>query len=427
MEKSAYYIICIFTILQLLILHTFGYTPYPDSEGYTFLAKECIEAGYIVYPIPSLDYPFIWNLGAINAVVFSLKLFSSVTPLLYLYAFFKGITVLLFYLFTKKITCVHTALTALIIYVTYPANYGECTSLLSELPFVFFVFLAVWLITNKEKNFTGGMVLAIANTIRPMGLVFIAAYIVWFLCKRSSARKKIAHLLAGYSFVILSIGAFNYVRSGYFFYQTVTGWMALMQYSWDNDMDKSDDIALFDHADPMYTDSSKHYNSIQKDSIYQAHFFVWLANNKAEYVRQMPKKLFATYISDNTNICTFLPDKTEREYMYEPLSMNTLFKNFPILSAVQWLAIANLVYYYIIILLATLSTILLIRIRRIKYYIFCISSILIGTVVILLVGHGESRFHQPLMPFFIILAATYIQNKRYPLQYYQKENNPNKR
>ena len=32
---------------------------------------------------------------------------------------------------------------------------------------------------------------------------------------------------------------------------------------------------------------------------------------------QMPRKLINTYVSDNVNMCVFLPDKAEKEYMYE--------------------------------------------------------------------------------------------------------------
>ena len=37
--------------------------------------------------------------------------------------------------------------------------------------------------------------------------------------------------------------------------------------------------------------------------------------------------------------------------------------------------------------------------------------ILAGTAVLLLVGHGEARFHIPFMPFTIITVADYLANK----------------
>ena len=81
-NKLMWGIIALFTLMQLVILFIFGYTPYPDSNAYIQLAQKCIEANE-QYPIVSEinTIPFIWNLGAINAVYYSLKLFGSITPL----------------------------------------------------------------------------------------------------------------------------------------------------------------------------------------------------------------------------------------------------------------------------------------------------------------------------------------------------------
>ena len=114
------------------ILFIFGYTPYPDSNAYIQLAQKCIEANE-QYPIVSEinTIPFIWNLGAINAVYYSLKLFGSITPLFVFYSLIKGFSAWLIYYISKILFNNKIALTTLILYVVYPANYGECTSTLS--------------------------------------------------------------------------------------------------------------------------------------------------------------------------------------------------------------------------------------------------------------------------------------------------------
>lgn len=63
-------LIAVFTILQLVILVVFGYTPYPDSDGYLYLAQEAFHYGE-PYPVTSFlnDYPFLWNIGSINITV----------------------------------------------------------------------------------------------------------------------------------------------------------------------------------------------------------------------------------------------------------------------------------------------------------------------------------------------------------------------
>ena len=164
-------IVITFTLIQLTILFIFGYTPYPDSNAYIQLAHKCVEANE-PYPIATENTPFIWNIGAINAIYYSLKLFGSITPLFIIYSLLKGCSAWFIFQISKKIFNYKTALIALILYVIYPANYGESTSALSELPFVFFMLAGITL-TLHNKSISGGMLLAIGNWFRPMGIVFI--------------------------------------------------------------------------------------------------------------------------------------------------------------------------------------------------------------------------------------------------------------
>ena len=123
----------------------------------------------------------------------------------------------------------------------------------------------------------------------------------------------------------------------------------------------------------------------------------------------MPAKLVNTYISDNVNMCTFIPDKQDADYMYDEVSMKTLNKNFPMFSTVQWLTIVNLAIYFLILISALLE---LFYFQRNTSILPC-SIIAIGTLLLLFVGHGEARFHQPFMPFFIMLTAIFINRIRH--------------
>ena len=385
-------LIAVFTILQLVILVVFGYTPYPDSDGYLYLAQESLHKGE-PYPVTSLlnDYPFLWNIGSINITVASLALFHSITPLLVVYALMKGITAWLLYELARKICGSQTAFITLIIYLIYPANYGECTSLLSELPFMFFIMLGIYLSIVKDKTLLGGMLLAVANWFRPMGIVFLLAMIIFFLYQWRKSLK----LLIGYIAMITIIGCATMYRTGLFIYQAKTGWMALMDYSSDY---ASESMKVRKYAD---------WNVSQKDSAWQSLFFDWLKDHPTEYIKQMPPKLVNTYISDNVNMCTFIPGKADKEYMYEEVSMQTLIDSFPKLSAVQWLTVINLIVYFCIIISALCSLYWFNR----KEYLLPIAIIVLGTLLLLFVGHGEARFHIPFMPFFMILSAIFI-NKR---------------
>lgn len=382
-------LIVLFTLAQLVILFLFGYTPYPDSEGYISLAEECI-ANKDWYPIADKinNYPFLWNIGAINAIVLSLKLCHSVVPLLVIYALMKGITSWLFYAITRRLCGSQTAFIALILYLIYPANYGECTSTLSELPFLFFCMLGIWLSLHKQLCVFGGASIAIANWFRPMGIVFLIPVIIYLFY----TKRKIWHPLVGYVAVILLIGSMSYLRTGLFLYQAKTGWMALMDYSSNH---SHESMMVRERAD---------WNVCQKDSAWQSLFIDWVKDHPKEYIAQMPSKLVNTYVSDNVNMCTFIPDKQDTDYMYDKVSMGTLINSFPRLSAVQWLTILNLFVYFALLVTSVVS---LFYFRR-DTYLLPVNVIVLGTLLLLFVGHGETRFHILFMPFFMILSSMFI-------------------
>lgn len=390
-------IIILFTLLQFIILFVFGYTPYPDSNGYILLAKECVRAGE-PYPVSSQvnNLPFIWNVGAINFVALSLRLFNSIMPLLCLYSLLKGLSAWLVYEIAKILfkDTGRVAWIALLLYILYPANYGESTSLLSELPFLFFILLGIFSIL-KQHGLAGGAWMAIANWIRPMGIVFLASAIFFLILRKK--RYDVLKTIGGYLIIVVVFSAFTYHRTGYCIYQAKTGWMALLQYSVDH---SPEDDADYTHAEG--------YNAVQKDSVWRERTIEWIGKHTGEYIKQMPAKLVKTYVSDNVNFCTFLPDKNKTKYMYEKISMPVLFHHFPHYSVVQWLTVCNLIYYYLLLVLFLAGCIVAVRNKKGAEIALPLSIIIIGTVLLLLVGHGEARFHIPFMPFVIMVAALFI-------------------
>ena len=405
MQNRSYQIIAIFTLAQLLILSVFGYTPYPDSDGYLFLAKESLSYGE-PYPVTALlnSYHFLWNIGSVNAVVLTLKLFHSIVPLLIIYSLMKGATAWLLWKYTQHLFNDKTAFIALVLYVIYPANYGEGTSLLSELPFMFFTMLGLWLCLVRQQYLLGGMSMAFANWFRPMGIVFLVSMIIYLLfahrhsfksiiCKKTI--KTVVTPLAGYLLMIVVIGGLSYQRTGLFLFQAKTGWMALTDYSTHH---SPQSLAVRDH---------KEWNVAQKDSVWQSLFIEWVKDHPVEYAKQMPIKLGNTYISDNVNMCTFIPEKSRKEYMYEEVSMPTLLHSFPCYSGVQWLTIINLTVYLLLLVGALCS----LRYFKRESCLLPLSVIILGTLLLLLVGHGEARFHIPFMPFFLMLTALFIERK----------------
>lgn len=406
-NRTAYDIVALFTLLQILCVATFGYTAYPDSLGYDFLAREAIGQGAWMYPSPEQmrSIPFLWNVGAINLVVWAQLLLGSTYRLMWVYALLKGASALLVFLIARQHFQQRTALIALLLYVLYPANYAECTSFLSEVPFLFFALSATYCF-GRRWPLAAGALLAIANWVRPMGLVFLLTFVIVIFAARRDVLRRCAKLVAGYACGILLIGSVHYATCGRFVSQAQTGWMALMQYSWDHDVRQEENRALFPDGDPMYEQSDA--TCTEKDGLWRKSFLTWVKANADQYVRQMPYKVAKTYVSDNTTFCAF-----QREFNYEHINMPTLYHAFPRYDALQWVVVYNLCYYALLMLLMLVSVGSSLRHRRWTENLMPLCVIGIGTLVLMLVGHGETRFHIPFMPFVILSAALWL-GRRFP-------------
>ncbi|MBR1687575.1 MAG: hypothetical protein IJ710_03465 [Prevotella sp.] len=400
-----------FTALQVIILFVFGYTPYPDSEGYLYLAADCIREGE-PYPVSSqvCTLPFLWNIGAIDAVALSLWLTGSVKPLLIGYCLLKGATAWLVWRLAYQLFNKHqVALTVLLLYVLYPANYGEATATLSELPFMFFA-MAALVCSLSRHNLSAGLLLAIANWFRPMALVLIVVLILYHLfTQRKSSIRPIARLSAGYIAAVGLIGASVWLRTGCFAYQAMTGWMNLYQYSVLFSPDADAQLRQFPDGDPKYIANAETLTFVEKDAVWRREALQWIAGHPAEYVRQMPDKLLKTYISDNVNMCTFLSHKEQRAYLYDEVSMPSLLRDWKHPSFAQALALINLLYYYLLLIGFAAGCAVLYRCRLYAPLLLCAAVCIVNTLLIVLAAHGETRYHLMQMPFIIIVCATLIR------------------
>ena len=409
-NKTLFYIILGFFALQIIILFSFGYTPYPDSDGYILLAQHSLKLGQ---PYPSIsdlkELKFIWNVGAINAVELSLYIFNSIIPLLIIYTIMKVATAFILYkiaetLFNKKVAFIN-----LILYIIYPANYGESTSTLSEVPFLFFITLGI-LLALKYKNkyelvILGGCMMAIANWFRPLAIVFLLSMSIYYVIIKYRDYNKSLYLCIGYLLMIGIIGSISYQRTGHFIYQARTGWQNLMQYSWDHNENKK----VYSHRNPMYIENSNNMDCLKRDSIWKERCLNWIIDNPKEYLKQIPSKIFYTYISDNVNMCALMKDKNKK-YMYGEISMVSLKTNFPYYTSIQLLTFINLLYYYTLIIAFIVSCINMIK-HKDKKVFMPLLILTLGTMSIALVAHGEARFHNPYMPFIILAVAHYIYIK----------------
>ena len=416
--QNRYYQITIGFLLWLLaVLFVFGYTPTNDTEGYIEYARICL-AEHQPYPCQALftGQPFIWNIGSINLVAASLWLFGSVYPLLLLFCLLKALTALLLALTTERLLGRRAALAVLILYVLYPNNWGQSTTLMSEIPSAFLTMWAVWLIVCRRKWWqllTAGILLALANWFRPTAILFIVALSAWLLYQlRKQAWTRIAAIVAGYLLAIVVIGMESRLRTGHFIYQAESLWCNMVDECYDNaPVAPHYGEPLWQEGRPRYIEGHEQLTCFECADIWRNRSMDWLKDHKLEYLSKIPGRLFYMYgMPDIDNMNAFLSDKSKAENNYITIPYRHLLEQANTLSLAQWLALLNTLLYYSLVIAALVSIVWLIYKRQTAGLFLPLVVVVFGSLALALVMHGETRFKDPFMPYVFMLAASWFSS-----------------
>lgn len=124
------------------------------------------------------------------------------------------------------------------------------------------------------------------------------------------------------------------------------------------------------------------------------------------YLKKVPGRLFWMYYEDIDNIAAFLKDKQRAENNYVTLPVTSIAHQINSLSSIQYFALINEIFYLIIVLMAVTATAQLLLKREYRSTFLPLFIIVAGSLALVLVSHGETRFKAPFMPFFFMLAAS---------------------
>lgn len=411
--KKYHYIVFVYFIFILSILFIFGHTPTNDSLGYIEYAQICLSQGQ-PYPCNTLIYghPFIWNIGSINIIALSLKIFNSYYPVLLLMCLLKSLTALLVfkiahYLFNEK-----TAYISLYIFVLYPNNWGQSTTLMSEIPMIFLSLSALYIAIASKNNkyvFLAGIIFAFANWFRPLAIIFIFILIIYFIINNKYTIKKIPLLIAGYLFMISIFGLETYNRTGHFIYQSEASWYNIVIKARDNASART----VYHESDknnPRNIKGMEHLTCFQCNDIWKKQSIKWLKQHPFQYLQQLPVRLIELYYSDYDNMVAFASNKSIVEKLNITIPYRHIYKEFFNLNYLQYISIGNLIIYYFIMICFILSIAYTIKNKYFMMTFIPLSIFFIGTFATILVVQGESRYKDPFMPFIMIMAAYYISN-----------------
>lgn len=411
MQNSYCKISIAFFFFLLAILLFVGYTPTNDGDGYIDYALMSLKDGQ---PYPShstiLGQPFIWNIGQINLIALSLWLTRSIVPVLVLMCALKAVSAFVIARITELLFNHRTGLIAILLYIAYPNNWGQSTMLLSEIPSVALVLTALYLTLkyNRAKAWiAAGLLFAVATWIRPISPIYIgSAFLYHLLFNRRLILKRYACIVGSYVALLIAVGTSCYLRTGYFLTQPTTVWFNFIA----NTYEKSTKV---DYTQPVYPKGTarcianrEKLTALQCRDIWRQRSLQWLGNHKIAYLKKVPGRLFWMYYEDIDNIAAFLKDKQHAENNYVTLPVTSIAHQINSLSPIQYFALINEIFYLIIVLMAVTATAQLLRKRDDCSLFLPLFIIVAGSLALVLVSHGETRFKAPFIPFLFMLAAS---------------------
>lgn len=407
-----------YLVFLLLVLVFFGYTPTNDGDGYIEFAQVCIEHKQ-PYPCISLiqGHPFIWNIGSINLTALSLLLFKSLYPLLIFLCFLKALTALIIGKIAQKLFTNRVAIIACILYTLYPNNWGQSTTILSEIPMICFALLAFYIAISTEKSILlilSGLIFGLANWFRPVVMVYLGTLLLYyiFFIKKNYLKKSLS-LCCGYTSFICIVGMLCYMRTGYFLYQAESLWFNMAEATYETSVAPQYNTNPYPRGTIRYIENREHKTAMECNQIWKERSIEWLKEHPVKYLSKVPGRLMYMYYNDIDNIIAFSNHKEQTENNYVTLPYKKILKEFKTLSPIQYLALGNFIFYIILLVLAILGSIQLIKKKEFQKAFMPIIIIVGGSVSLVLAIHGETRFKAPFMPFIFILASVYVATYLY--------------
>lgn len=141
------------------------------------------------------------------------------------------------------------------------------------------------------------------------------------------------------------------------------------------------------------------------ERIWKERSISWLKNHPGVYLSKIPGRLYYMYQSDYDNMPAFLSDKSKAENNYITIPYKHLISEYNTINFAQWLSLASLFFYYILLIIATIGAFKLYHYQQYRTLFLTLSIIVGGTLALVIVMHGETRFKDSLMPFLFMLAS----------------------
>ncbi|MCM1538600.1 MAG: hypothetical protein NC254_09390 [bacterium] len=286
----------------------------------------------------------------------------------------------------------------------------------TEMPFCALVFLSMAMAVGKSrKAFTlaaAGVVMGIANWIRPVMILFLPA-VLWGIYQTD--KKKMIRSAGCYFIAMLAcifvIGGLSYKSCGKFVYQSTT--MGINLFIGNNpiaDGNNHWDAVLEQHVD---SDETADWTYEEWEDYYLHEAVDWMWKNPGQVIKLIPGRLFYLWSNDVYFAMTYADNTVDTETAAYVRGVADKIRGLRLdgLKGIDWMVIITECYYIFLLVFAGIGVIQ--QIRRKEWFVWagCYSIIVLGTGMLMLM-FGYGRFHFPYMIVILMLAQSAFDRSR---------------
>lgn len=398
-------IVVVWVALQFIFVEAYGNVSFigGDDAAYRVLAQRAIDMGTWYPNVSAYHDNFIFAPGYVNYLIVVFHFWGSYKASLYFNIIFNFCILLLIWRISKNWFGEKVPIFACVGYMLLPSNMLAPVVGLTELPFIFLSLLALLLAQNDKKIWSlimSGVVLAVANWVRPLAIAWVLAIVIWLVLKYKESllmiAKKLGCFIGGYLLIILLIGLFTKMHFQDFNCKSTTGgWNLIMGANDDCNGTYNDDV--FKKGNIGYIDDNE-MSYKERDSYFKSQSIKWIKHNPIKWISYLPSKIWYLFMYDNQY------DMSGNLILSQPLGVKMISK---IAFSNKFVRTLHKILFWFLLMLSFLS---LRYVSDTKVLMLQIIVVVATGITLITVGHP--RYHQVFMPE-IIICACYMLYKTY--------------
>ncbi len=387
---------CLCVLIQIgYIIAFWGMPPLSDCGTHYMLANYVVQHGEWYPAQKDIYHVYILAPTLINYYALQLRIFGSLDYNSLINLIIATVITYQIWILGVKVFGKRTAWLAVGCWSLLYSTWTSVVPAATELPFLVCALGGVCLCLKRQwwAVILAGIALSLANTVRPLVIVFIPLAIALMYKSRYNVWRYITSAVA-FIAVMMIVGMAVYAKIGYFVPQSTTGGLNLALSA--NSRSTGNYAAYYnDPENEMYIEDMDKRTFAEKDSIWKARSIQWIKQNPGRYAELYLFKIIGLYSHDTVFDGSLYEDVIGfSQAQYRGVSYSSIFAK----------KILKSLWYYLM-LIACLATVIARRRELWSMKGMVLSVTVLGTAATCLFS-TMTRYHYPLL-FPVILWAAY--------------------